>query len=166
MTEQVTSGSELAVLLEQSYFELRNTLAEFDVDEQAGADLGEGWTPISLLAHIAFWDVYQRRRMEAALAGETASERFPPPDEKNDERLASDRLRQWEDVAGEADSARNRLIMFVQSLKEDVCNVPVEEGGSPLYIQGLIRHMVRHTEEHHEQLLKAIAQRSSHGSPA
>ena len=105
MMEDAISGGELAVQLEQSYFELRNTLAELDLNEQTGIDLGGGWTPINLLAHIAFWDSYQRRRMEAALAGETATVRFPPPEETNDDRLSADRGRTWEAVIAEADSA-------------------------------------------------------------
>ncbi len=39
-------------------------------EEQLRIDLGEGWTVLSHLAHLGFWDRWQAERWRSMLAGE------------------------------------------------------------------------------------------------
>jgi len=51
----------------QSYRRFSETLALLEPEEYTSPCLPDGWTPVATVAHVAFWDDYQRRRMEAAL---------------------------------------------------------------------------------------------------
>ncbi len=140
--------------LEQSYQRFVETLALLEPTEYSVACLPDGWTPIATVAHVAFWDDFQRRRMEAALTGLWA-EAMPRPLEDNDTRAAADGSRIWEDVLALADANRQELVDFSRGLAAEQIAALYREGDSerPL-LQILLEQMSRHVVEHS----KTIAQ--------
>ncbi len=143
----MSTPSELADTLERSYAHLWQCLSLLDADEFDRACLYEGWSPKALLAHVAFWDDYQTRRMIAALNGESAANGFPRPVQDNDQRALSDATRSWDEIAGEADTYRRRMIDFARSLRQDQL-IGYPEGERSLDLSKLLAHMSRHVLEH------------------
>ncbi|MEZ4634071.1 MAG: DinB family protein [Caldilineaceae bacterium] len=139
--------NELADNLERSYASLWRTLSLLEEDERDRPCLHEGWLPKALLAHVAFWDDYQTRRMMAALNGESAVNGFPRPQEDNDERAAADAARNWDEIAELADGYRQRMIDFARSLREDQL-IAYPEGDHSLDLSKLLAHMSHHVLEH------------------
>jgi hypothetical protein len=138
----------LADELEQSYAYLWRKLSLLEPEELEKACLQDGWSPKVLLAHVAFWDDFQTRRMEAALAGMWA-ETAPWPADDNDGRALQDADRLWQDVVAEADRNRQRMIDFARSLTPEQVEATYREGGKERpVIAILLNHMPRHVREH------------------
>jgi len=141
---------EYADRLERSYQHFTETLALLEPTEYASACLPDEWTPAAIVAHVAFWDDFQRRRMEAALTGAGPLAR---PAEDNNERAMLDGSRVWEDVLAEADANRQKLVDFARSLTPEQIAAHYQEGDSerPL-VQILLDQMVRHVREHRQTI--------------
>lgn len=134
--------------LQRSYEDLIHTLALLEPEELESVRLANGWTPKATLAHVAFWDAFQTRRMQAALAGESAATGLQLPDEDNDQRAARDAQRPWAEILAEADAARQGLIDFAASLTPEALARPYPEGERQLDLAALLTHMIKHTREH------------------
>lgn len=144
----MTTGLEYADKLQASYDLLWKALGFFDQEEIEQADIRDGWTPKGLLAHVAFWDDFQTRRMEAALSGASAATGVVWPALANDQRLAIDRERDWDEIVTESETARQRMIDFARGLDDAALATLYPEGERDLSLDKLLRHMVRHTREH------------------
>ena len=151
MTETITPA-DLAQQLKESFADLCNAVDRLTPDEIEQTRLEDGWTPKAILAHVAFWDDYQTRRMEAAYRGDSAATGFSRPPGDNDERAAHDQARPWAEVAATASAARQRMIAFAESLPVDALTTEYREGERTLSIGALLQHMVRHTREHTQAL--------------
>lgn len=149
----MTTGETYANQLQNAYDDLWRTLGRFDATQREEAPLRDGWTPKTLLAHIAFWDDFQTRRMMAAISGESAAAGVTWPTLDNDQRMALDRTRDWDAIAAEAEAARRRMIDFARSLSDDALNVDYPEGERTLSLARLLAHMVRHAHLHEADLL-------------
>jgi uncharacterized damage-inducible protein DinB len=147
-----STSAELAAQLDTSYRDLCQTLSLLDADELEQARLDDGWTPKALLAHIAFWDDYQLRRLQAAASGASGGHRPAPPAVDNDQRAAADARRAWGSVEAEADAARRRLADYAAQLSPDGLAQTYPEDDRMLSTRGLLEHMVRHTREHGQAL--------------
>ena len=152
MTASSSTVSTYIDQLETSFFTLVQTIGLLDEREVDAADLGDGWTAKAVLAHVAYWDDFQTRRMQAAVTGASAAAGFPRAQESNEERLVRDRQRDLESIMADAEAARRRMIAFVRTLDDATLAAPQTENGQPFYVGGLVRHMIRHTYEHGEQI--------------
>lgn len=151
MTE-LRTPEEYTERLVQSYRRFGESLALLEPAEYAAPCLPDGWTPVATVAHVAFWDDYQRRRMEAALTGAWAEE-MPRPAEDNDTRAGADSARAWEDVLAEADANRQKLVDFSRSLTAEQIAATYREGGKERpVLQILLEQMTRHVREHGQAL--------------
>jgi hypothetical protein len=138
----------LADELDRSYTYLWHKLSLLEPEEIEEACLQDGWSPKVLLAHVAFWDDFQTRRMQAALAG-TWQESVPNLSDDNDGRARLDAGRDWQEVAAEADRNRQRMIDFARSLTPEQVEAVYREGGKDRQvILHLLNHMPRHAYEH------------------
>lgn len=147
MSEQRTP-EEYARQLEESYRRFSEILALLEPVEMDAACLPDGWSPLATVAHVAFWDDFQRRRMEAALSGAWA-ETVPWPVEDNDSRAGADASRAWEEVLAEADANRQKLVEFARGLSpEQIGAVYREDGRERPVVQILLEHMPKHVREH------------------
>jgi uncharacterized damage-inducible protein DinB len=140
--------SELAVQLQASYDYLCEVLGWFEAVELEAAQLASGWTPKALLAHVAFWDDFQTRRMRAAYAGSASQASLPHPTSDNDQRAAEDSQRPWAEIVTAADGARQRMIDFARSLPPEALLQEYPEGERTLSLARLLGHMVKHTQNH------------------
>lgn len=138
----------IADRLQTAYDRLWENLNLLDAQEIESSRLPGGWTPKALLAHVAFWDEYQRRRMEAALQGSSAQTGFALPPTDNDARAQADVDRPWEEVVAAADQARQALIAFAGSLDQTALAQEYPEGTSTLSLANLLEQMVRHPQSH------------------
>ena len=143
----MTTSQQVAKELESTYAELCNTLAWLDAAELETAWLPSGWTPKAVLAHVAFWDDVQTRRMQAAYSAASGAGSWRPAT-TNDERAALDDDRPWAEVAAQADAARQRMVEFSCSLPDDALARDYTEGENRLSLEKLLRHMVNHTRQH------------------
>lgn len=143
---------QLADQLQAAYDSLWRTIDLLDAGEVEMGRLENNWTPKALLAHVAFWDEYQRQRMEAALRGDSAHNGFTRPLEDNDARALLDDDRTWNEVVAAADAARQRLIEFTRALDPAVLKQDYREGERMLSLQKLLEQMVRHTQLHAQEL--------------
>ncbi len=139
----------IAARLQSSYFNFRWPLFLLEPEECTRPCLENGWSPLATVAHVAFWDGFQLRRMQAAL---NAAGPVPSPPRSNDER-AENENRSWEEVLAGADEARQRMIDFALSLSSGQIDADYEEGGArrPV-LQHLLTHMPRHADEHAEEV--------------
>ncbi|MCX6050461.1 MAG: DinB family protein [Chloroflexi bacterium] len=137
--------------LQRSYADLGEALALLEAEEVAQASLQSGWSPKSLVAHVAFWDDFQLRRMQAAMRGETIGT-IVWPSHDNEQRAQIDSQRDWAVIIAEADLARQRLVEFAQGLSPEhlAATYPIYEDVSSL--SHLLEHMVRHTQTHTAEL--------------
>ena len=142
----------LVVELQKSYASLLCTLALLDREEIEHGRMTNEWTPKALIAHVAFWDDVQTRRMQAALGGGSAVIGFVPPAATNDERAATDTDRPLDVVLSAADAARERLVRFTAGLSAEQLVHPLPEGNVSLVLRDRIAHMVRHTDVHDREL--------------
>lgn len=153
MTEQRTP-EEYVERLEQSYQRFVETLALLEPEEYNAPCLVDGWTPAATVSHVAFWDDFQRRRMEAALSG-AWSERIPWPEENNDARFAADAQRGWDDVLAAAQANRQKLVDFARTLTGAQIAALYREGGEErAVLQILLDQMTRHVGEHGRSLYR------------
>ena len=141
------TGAEYAEKLRRSYLNFRWPLFLLEPDEYAKPCLDSGWTPIAAVAHIAFWDNFQLKRMQAALAY-----REKPPTaqtvETNDSRAANEN-RSWDTVLNEADEARRALIQFALSLTSEQIEADyVGRGRRSPIVKQLLKRMPDHVDEH------------------
>ena len=140
-------GAEYAERLRRSYLNFRWPLFLLEPDEQTLPCLENGWTPIAAAAHVAYWDSYQLRRMQAALDSQGILP-VPVSVETNDERAASEN-RSWETVLEEADAARQELITFALSLADEQIEAEyVYRGERSPIVKLLLEHMPKHVAEH------------------
>ena len=135
--------------LRRSYFNFRWPLFLLAPEEYTQPRLESGWTPLAMVAHVAYWDSFQLRRMEAAVRGGGP---ISSPSASNDERAASEN-RSWEDVLAAADAAREQMIEFALSLTGEQIEADYGEGDDrgPL-VKRLLTHMPRHVDEHAEEV--------------
>ncbi len=139
----------LAQELERSFQALWQNLALLESHERESPCLPNGWSPKALVAHVAFWDDFQRRRMEALLQGRT----LPRPELDNDARAAQDEGRSWEEVVRAAREARQALVAFTQGLtRQQVTGIYWEDGQEGPILATLLPHMARHVREHAREL--------------
>ncbi|MDE0632837.1 MAG: DinB family protein [Caldilineaceae bacterium] len=140
-------GAEYAERLRRSYLNFRWPLFLLEPDEQTRPCLENGWTPIAAAAHVAYWDNYQLRRMQAAVEPHR-KEPGPVSVETNDEMAAGEN-RSWDTVLGEADEARQALITFALSLTDDQIEAEyVDRGERTRIVKRLLEHMPKHVAEH------------------
>lgn len=140
-------GAEYAERLRRSYLNFRWPLFLLEPDEQTRPCLENGWTPIAAAAHVAYWDNYQLRRMQAALEPHR-KEPAPGSVESNDEMAAGEN-RSWDTVLAEADEARQQLINFALSLTDDQIEAEyVDRGERSRIVKRLLEHMPQHVAEH------------------
>ncbi len=148
-TKDGDSGSSapeaFAARLQRSYLNFRWPLFLLDPEESTRPCLENGWSPLAMVAHVAFWDSFQLRRMQAAL---NAAGPLPSPPRTNDERAVNED-RSWEEVLAAADEARGNMIEFAMSLTAWQIDAEYEENGArrPVLKQ-LLTHMPRHADEH------------------
>ena len=144
-----SSPQAYAERLRRSYLNFRWPLFLLAPEEYTHPHLENGWTPLAMVAHIAWWDRFQLRRMEAAVRGDAST---PSPAESNDERAASER-RSWDVVLAEADDARRRLIEFALSLTKEQIEAEYERHGErrPV-VRQLLTRMPEHADEHSAQV--------------
>ena len=149
---KTNAADTVAEQLQNSYDRLWRTFDLLDMQEIEQSHLANGWTPKTLLAHVAFWDDYQRQRMEAAQHGSSHQQGFARPPLDNDERAALGAQRTWEEVVVAADQARQGLIAFARALDEVAIAQTYPEGAGTLAPAELLAHMVRHTQLHTQEL--------------
>ncbi len=143
---------EIANQLQATYEKLLQTFALLDEQEIEAGTLPNGWSPKALMAHVAFWDEYQRARMQAALAGTSATAGIDRPLAHNDERAMADLGRAWPEVICAADRAREQLIAFAQTLEDSQLTADYPEGKTHLSLQRLLEQLVHHTRVHTQEL--------------
>jgi uncharacterized damage-inducible protein DinB len=160
--DQMQTGADYADALEQRFAALLALYEQLTPEQIEHDEVVEGWTPKTLLAHVAFWDDFQTRRMQDALRGVTAERGVAQPVEDNDRRLQADRDRSWEEILAQAQAYRSRMIGFALGLDEATLTAKYREGERTLVLAYLLQHMINHTVEHTEQLQAyVIAARSS-----
>lgn len=146
--------TELINRLRDSHDFLHHTLALLDADELDNATLGTehgDWSPKVMVAHVAFWDDWQTRRMQHAVRGEAATQPFARPAGDNDVRAANDAERDFAEVLDAADLARQRLIDFAINLDAPIeATYPEIRSGEQrdLNLSELLHHMAHHTRDH------------------
>ncbi len=143
--------AELTDQLQTSYDNLGRTLALLEPHELDQARLENDWSPKAMLAHVAFWDDFQLRRMQAAMRGETVQSIIWPAHD-NEQCAQVDQTRDWSEIMTAADTARQRLVEFAQPLTPEnlAATYPIYEDVSSLTHQ--LEHMVRHTKGHTAEL--------------
>lgn len=144
----MTTLQQFAEQLQAAYDRLGQTLALLEAEEIEQARLPNGWSPKAVLAHVAFWDDFQTRRMQVAQQGEWAWQGVNWPSLDNDQRAAADHQRPWAEVMVTADQARQRMIEFAQRLPPDALDTVYPEGDQTLDLAALLAHMVHHTDQH------------------
>ncbi|MCB0082809.1 MAG: DinB family protein, partial [Caldilineaceae bacterium] len=142
----------IAERLQAAYDKLCTTFALLDGAEIEHGRMAGGWTPKALMAHVAFWDDYQTRRMQAAVQGLSAAAGCAAPTADNDERARFDSERSWATVLAEADSARHTMIEFARTLDDQTLAAAYAEGERTLVLVDLLEHMIRHTRLHAQEL--------------
>ncbi len=148
---QVTPA-QLAEELAYSSHLFWETLAEMEHEEIISAKLASGWSAKAVVAHVGFWDDYQRQRMEAALAGTPQVAGFARPLQDNDERARGDASRPWPEVEHAAKQARQQLIDFARNLPPEALAQEFQEGDSLFSIRKQLEHMAHHIRVHRREL--------------
>lgn len=144
--------ADYTVQLNESFNSLMRTFALLELTEIEDGRMEGDWTPKALLAHVAFWDDVQTRRMQAALNGESAQLGFVLPAETNDQRAAHAAQRAWDEVVATAEDARKRMIEFASGLDESSLTTEYPEEKRTLLLSQLLTHMVAHTRSHGQEL--------------
>lgn len=153
-SRQRTDPAWLAQRLEESYTELWRTVALLEPEEYEMPCLHTGWSPKMMLAHIAYWDDYQLKRMQAALTDAWAEE-MPSHPFDNDERALHDNERSWTEVVKSVHDARQALIDFARHCTPSQIQANYRERGEerPVLYQ-LLHHMSNHVTEHSAEILR------------
>jgi uncharacterized damage-inducible protein DinB len=144
--------AQLAEDLAYAHFLLWETLAELEAEEIENIKLASGWTAKMLVAHVAFWDEYQLRRMQAAVAGVSAAEGFARPPVDNDARSLDDAARPWGEVEQAAKVAGQAMVDFARSLSADVLVQEYAEGNNRFSVLKQLQHMVNHVLSHRREI--------------
>lgn len=150
--QPIPTPVQLADELAYSSYLFWETLAEMEPEEIENAQLESGWSAKALVAHVAFWDDYQHRRMEAALSGTSRQSGFARPLTDNDARALEDAGRPWAEVEQAAKSARQRLVEFARNLSPDVLEQEYREGEKSFSILKQLQHMAHHVRLHRREL--------------
>lgn len=153
IAQSIPSPAQLAEALEYSSFLFWETLAEMEQEEIESAKLPLGWSAKSLVAHLAFWDDYQRRRMEAALAGTSQAAGFTRPPVDNDHRAQADANRPWHEVEQAAKVARQQLVDFARAVPPNALVQEYREGENSFSILKQLQHMAHHVRTHRREIL-------------
>ncbi len=153
MTEPipVPSPEQVAERLQRSMHLFWESFSELNDDEIEQVEVMPGWTPKAIVAHVAFWDDFQLRRMQAALDG-TSRSGFARPAESNDERAALAATHNLADVIDAAHTHRARLVDFARTLPPAVLAQTFDEGGKPFSILKQLEHMVWHVSSHRRDI--------------
>ncbi len=144
---RMATPDQLAADLTAAMDHLWEEIAELEPHEWETAQVAPGWTPKAVLAHVAFWDDYDRRRMEAALAGMSRGA-FARPAADNDARAARDADRPWDEVVAAATAARAALVTFARELPPAALAATYAEGDRQFSVLAQLQHLARHTAEH------------------
>lgn len=158
--------AQLADDLEKSMHVFWENVALLEPDELESAQVMEGWTPKSLVAHLAFWDDFETRRMAAVLAGEPVQGRFVRPVADNDARARQDASRAWDEIVAEAEAARQRLVDFTRSLPPEALAREYAEGDRTLTLLDDIQYLVRHPRMHANDLWQYCGSMARWSRPA
>ncbi len=150
--QSIPTPAELAQELEYSGMLLWETLAELEQEEIESTKLASGWSPKAVVAHVAFWDDYQHRRMEAALAGTSQAAGFARPLRDNDERARGDANRPWHEVEAAAKLARQQLVDFARNIAPAALARDYQEGARTFSVLGQLQHMARHVRAHRREI--------------
>ncbi|MBK8797189.1 MAG: DinB family protein [Anaerolineales bacterium] len=142
----------LAANLRVTYDDLLRTLSLLEAGEVERASLETEWTPKALLAHVAFWDRTQTRRLRDVLAGVTAATGFARPASTNDTRAQADAALPLDAILTEVEHARAGLIGLTETLTPAQLETSYREGDSWLTPGRLIAHMANHTRQHEREL--------------
>ena len=138
---------ELQERIGQAYVGMRDALRRMAGD---AADDG-GWNPTQVLAHIAFWDRYQTKRLGRAVAGlslPTEMDEQALAATENDTRAAMERRSRGRLLA-ESEAARAALLEFVSSLSEESLHARYEEGAQRLSMVQLLHQVgIWHVRAH------------------
>lgn len=145
--EPAVEKAAIAQALEQSFESFCKTLSLLTPDERERPGLGGGWSAKVHVAHVGFWDDYQRRRMEAAVAG-TSVHSYPYPEGDNDSRALADAGRPWDEVFAQARQARAELVAFARNLPDEAITQDYIQRGKPFSVHHMIGHMAGHVREH------------------
>ncbi len=159
----MTSTPSLIDSLRDSQDFLHLTLALLDPDELDNATLGTehgDWSPKVMVAHIAFWDDWQTRRMKHAVSGKAVTQPLARPTGDNDSRAVADAQRDFAEVLDAADLARQRMIDFVINLGDGQDETQTGAQIQTIYpemrdgerreldLLKLLDHMAHHTRDH------------------
>lgn len=153
MTESnpVPTPQQLAERLEESMHLFWESYSELNDDEVEQVEVMPGWTPKAVVAHVAFWDDFQLRRMQAALDG-TSRTGFTRPAEDNDGRAALDATRTLDEVIAAARTNRVRMVEFARSLPPEVLAQTFDEAGKPFSLLKQLEHMAWHVRSHRREI--------------
>jgi len=152
MTAQ--TPAQIARELQATFTHLHQTLALLEPHELETARLAGGWSPQSVLAHVAFWDDFQTQRLQAVVAGKAARNTRTTPLLDNDQRAQVDAARPWDEIVAEAEAARAQLIAFAVSLSSDALDTAYAEGKKTLLPRHLLNHMIKHTHLHTQEIAR------------
>lgn len=144
--------AQLADELAYAHFLFWETLAELEPEEIETIKLASGWTPKMLVAHVAFWDAYQMRRMQAAVTGASAAEGFARPPVDNDARSLEDTARPWGEVEQAAKAAGQELVDFARNLSPEVITREYQEGNNTFSVLKQLQHMAKHVLAHRSEI--------------
>lgn len=147
----VPAPQDLAAQLEEAMHLFWESFSELNDDEVEQAEVMPSWTPKALVAHVAFWDDYQLRRMQAALDG-SSRQGFTRPAEDNDERAALDATHTLADVIAAARANRALMVEFARSLSQEVLTQTYDEAGTPFSIRNQLEHMAWHVRSHRREI--------------
>jgi hypothetical protein len=163
---QLPTPAQLADALAASMHGFWETVALLEPDELETPCLEGGWTPKAVVAHVAFWDDYQTRRMEAALTGASAQTGFARPVTDNDERALDDQDRPWSEIEAAAQAARDRLVAFARTLPPEALAHEYPEGDRTLSLVERLQHMARHVRNHRRDLQRYCGSMTRWSRPA
>lgn len=158
--------AQLANDLARSMHALWEAVALLDADELDSARVMAEWTPKSLVAHVAFWDDFETRRMTAALSGESVQTGFAQAVADNDARARRDASRPWDEIAAEAQAARQRLIDFTHNLPPEALVREYREGARTISLLDEIQYLVRHPQRHANDLWRYCGSMARWSRPA
>ena len=151
-TAAAPSPAHLARQLECSFADFLATLALLEPAEMDAARLANGWTPKAVVAHVAFWDVVQRQRMEDAMAGRLATTGFIRPATNNDDRANADDTRTMDEVLASAEAARSDLVAFAARLTPAMLAQEYPEGDHAFSLPNQLHHMANHVRSHAREI--------------
>ena len=113
---------ELLTRIAESRRRLEASIASLPDEKLPSPDLDAGWSVKDVMAHIAEWESYVVRRVEARRRGETpevwSTDDDNGVDAVNRELYERNRGRSLEDVQQEFDASHQRIVAVIESLSE------------------------------------------------